>query len=87
MTINLAPIQAKIAELKAAGAPQIAPDAWAKLTADFQHLVAELQADQADGRISLVEALGLAKDAMTIAGDIAALVSQLFPAKTEAAAG
>jgi hypothetical protein len=75
---SLAPIQAKIAELKAAGAPQIDPSGWEKLVADFQHAVEELKAAQADGKIGLAEALALAKDAMTLAGDLAALVNSLF---------
>jgi hypothetical protein len=85
--ISLAPIQAKIDELKALGAPQIAPDAWAKLTEDFSHIVAELNAAQADGRLSIIELFGLAKDALTIAGDISALVTQLFPAPAPAPIG
>ncbi len=77
--ISLAPIAAKIAELKAAGAPQIAPDAWNELMADFQRIVAEVKEAQADGKLSLSEVWTIAQTALEIAGDIAALASQLFP--------
>lgn len=77
--ISLIDLQAQIAELKAAGAPQIAPEAWAKLTEDFQHVLAEFQAARADGKLSIAEVWALAMDMATVAGDVAALVSELFP--------
>jgi hypothetical protein len=76
---SLADLQAQIAQLKAAGAPQIAPEAWAKLTEDFQHVLAELQAARADGKLWIGEVWGLAMDMATVASDVAALVAELFP--------
>jgi len=75
-------IKGQMVELEAAGAPQIAPDAWTTLVKEFQALLAEFETAREDGKISLGEALGLAKDAITIAASVAALVSQLFAPPT-----
>jgi hypothetical protein len=83
-TLNLDKIQNQVAALKAAGAPQIDPTGWEKLTTDLQHAMDEYKAAMADGKISLADALALAMDLFTLAGDIAALAGTVFQAKSQA---
>ena len=79
--INFKQINAQVKALKDAGAQQIDPTAWDKMVADLKHTTDEYQAAIADGKIGLVEAIGLAQDAMTLAGDLAALMTSVFGKK------